>query len=56
MKLILTREDRWPHSLIQQRSWRTSVLDTALGPGGIPLCIKQRFLYSHLVQGMKAYI
>lgn len=34
MKLILTREDRWPHSLIQQRSWRTSVLDTALGPGG----------------------
>lgn len=34
MQVILTREDRWPHSLIQQESWRTSVLDTALGPGG----------------------
>lgn len=52
MQVILTREDRWPYSLIQQKSWRTSVLDTALDPGDTSL----RFLYSHLVQGMKAYI
>lgn len=52
MQVILTREDRWPHPLIQQKSWRTSVLVTALGPRDTLL----RFLYSRLVQGMKAYI